>query len=72
MLSRHDLHRIWTGRAVPWNGSNCFTEDACRRDVEKCYTTGVSGVYTDGSTGEFYAIEFDEFQTIIPALLSFN
>ena len=72
MLSRHDLHGIWARPAVPWTENNCFAEDAYRRDVEKCCATGVSGVYTDGSTGEFYAMEFDEFQTITPALLSFK
>lgn len=42
-------------------------EDAYRRDVAKCCAAGVPGVYTGGSTGEFYAMELNEFQAFAAA-----
>ena len=67
MLTRDRLHGMWAGPPVPWTDDDRFAEAAYRRDVAKCCAAGVPGVYTGGSTGEFYAMELDEFQAVAAA-----
>ncbi len=43
------------------------TSDAVRENVRRCRAVGLHGVYTTDSDGEFYAIELDDFQTLIEA-----
>ena len=44
-----------------------FDVDAYRADVRRCCEAGVPGVYTGGTTGEFYAMELDEWKAITTA-----
>ena len=69
VLTRERLQGMWAGPPVPWTGDDRFAEDAYRRDVAKCCAGGVPGVYTGGSTGEFYAMDLDEFQTVTAATI---
>src|SRR5690606_25351663 len=46
---------------------NRFDEATYRGDVTRCCEIGVPGVYTGGTTGEFYAMEFDEFKQVARA-----
>ena len=64
MLSRKDLIGPWAGLPVAWNEDGSFDEAAYRADLERTCRAGVPGVYTAGTTGEFYAMEFDEWKTI--------
>jgi dihydrodipicolinate synthase/N-acetylneuraminate lyase len=41
-----------------------FDEDTYRADLRRCCQSGVPGVYTAGTTGEFYAMEFDEWKAV--------
>jgi dihydrodipicolinate synthase/N-acetylneuraminate lyase len=49
---------------VAWTASDEFDEPTYRQDVARCCKAGVPGVYTGGTSGEFYAQEWDEFQRI--------
>ena len=69
VLTRERLQGMWAGPPVPWTGDDRFAEDAYRRDVAKCCAAGVPGVYTGGSTGEFYAMDLDEFQAVAAATI---
>jgi dihydrodipicolinate synthase/N-acetylneuraminate lyase len=42
-------------------------EATYRRDVRRCAEAGMPGVYTGGTTGEFYAMEFDEWRAVARA-----
>jgi len=64
MLTRETLCGIWAGLPVAWTNDDCFDEEVYRRDVGKCCEAGVHGVYTGGSTGEFYAQDFHEFKAV--------
>ena len=57
----------WAGLPVAWTESNTFDEETYRRDVAACCRAGVPGVYTGGTTGEFYAMELDEFKAVARA-----
>jgi dihydrodipicolinate synthase/N-acetylneuraminate lyase len=67
MLSRETLVGPWAGLPVAWTDDDQFDEETYRADVAQCCQAGVPGVYTGGTTGEFYAMEYDEFQAVARA-----
>jgi len=67
MLTRDNFTGPWAGLPVAWTDDDRFDETTYRADVSHCCESGVPGVYTGGTTGEFYAMEFDEFQAIARA-----
>ena len=64
MISKDVLQGPWAGLPVAWKKDLSFDEEAYRSDVARTCAAGVPGVYTAGTTGEFYAMEFDEWKTI--------
>lgn len=67
MLTRETFCGPWAGLPVAWTADDRFDEATYRGDVARCCEAGVPGVYTGGTTGEFYAMEFDEFQAVARA-----
>jgi len=67
MLTRAELIGPWAGLPVAWKEDLTFDEEAYRADVRRTCRAGVPGVYTGGTTGEFYAMEFDEFKAVTKA-----
>lgn len=57
----------WAGLPVAWDENLMFDEQVYRPDVERICKAGVPGVYTAGTTGEFYAMEFDEWKAVAKA-----
>lgn len=64
MLSRDEMIGPWAGLPVAWKEDDTFDEDVYRANVERVCKAGGPGVYTAGTTGEFYAMEFDEFKAV--------
>lgn len=60
-LTADRVQGIWAGVTMSWNDKNQFDEQTYRQYTERICAAGVHGVYTSGSTGEFYALSFDEF-----------
>ncbi len=60
-LTADSLEGIWAGVPLPWDEEYQFEEDVYARDIQRTIAAGVHGIYTTGSTGEFYALEFQEF-----------
>ena len=60
-LTAESLHGIWAGVTMVWNEQYRFDEQTYAQNVERTIAAGVHGIYTTGSTGEFYALEFEEF-----------
>lgn len=54
----------WAGLPVAWRDDLSFDEDAYRANLAKCCRARMPGVYTGGTTGEFYAMEMDEWKAI--------
>ncbi len=67
MLTRETFTGSWAGLPVAWTNDGQFDEETYRADVARCCEAGVPGVYTGGTTGEFYAMEFDEFKAVARA-----
>jgi 4-hydroxy-tetrahydrodipicolinate synthase len=67
MLTRQTMTGPWAGLPVAWTDDDRFDEPAYEADVARCCAAGIPGVYTGGTTGEFYAMEFDEFQAVARA-----
>ncbi len=66
-LTRENLHGVWLALTTPFTPDDRIDTDAVRENVRRCRAVGLHGVYTTDSDGEFYAIELDEFQTLIEA-----
>jgi len=67
MLTRKSFIGPWAGLTVPWTDDDRFDEATYRANVAKCCQAGIPGVYSGGTTGEFYAMEFDEFKQVAAA-----
>ncbi len=59
------LHGIWAGLPVAWDASMELDEEASAADVQACCQAGVHGVYTGGTTGEFYAQDEETFRRLV-------
>ena len=64
MLTGDDFVGPWAGPPVAWTDDDKFDEATYRVDLQRLCDVGVPGIYTAGTTGEFYAMELDEWQTI--------
>jgi len=70
MLTREQFVGPWAGLPIAWTAlaPDCrFDEATYRADVARCCAAGVPGVYTGGTTGEFYALEIEEFRAVTDA-----
>lgn len=54
-LTRGNLRGVWCALIVPWTDRDELDEARFRKEVKSYANTGVHGVYTGGTTGEFYA-----------------
>lgn len=66
-LTRETFTGPWAGLPVAWTEFDTFDEQTYRGDVARCCRAGIPGVYTGGTTGEFYAMELDEFRAVARA-----
>lgn len=64
-LTAKALHGVWAGVTMSWDVKCRFDTADYARNIEDMCQAGVHGVYTTGSTGEFYAIEFNEFTEMV-------
>ena len=60
-LTVDKVRGIWAGVTMSWDEKYGFDEEVYAQNVKRAIDAKVHGIYTTGSTGEFYAIEFDEF-----------
>ena len=69
ILDRDTFVGPWAGLPVAWSEDDTFDQDTFRNDVSRCCEAGVPGVYSGGSSGEFYAMEFDEFRQVTQSMV---
>jgi len=60
-LTANEVRGIWAGVTMAWDEAFRFDEETYAQNVQRMIASRVHGIYTTGSTGEFYAIEYDEF-----------
>lgn len=70
MLSQQDLHGMWVSVPTEWDENGDFDEKTFRAEIALLIDAGAHGLYTTGSTGEFYALDWQEFKMVTDAFLS--
>lgn len=66
---RFSFQGSWAGLPIAWTDEDEFDEQTYRGDVSRCCKLKMPGVYTGGTTGEFYALEFDDFKRVTRATI---
>lgn len=69
MLNLENLKGIFGGIAIAMRPDGEFIESDYRADIAKVCSAGVHGIYTTGSTGEWYALDDNEFQWMVDVFL---
>ena len=67
MISKEELTGSWAGLPVVWKDNFSFDEENYRENVRRTCKAKVPGIYTAGTSGEFYAMELDEFKAVSKA-----
>src|SRR5580698_4391860 len=66
-LTSETVKGMWAGLRVPWDAQDQLDENALRENVRRVCKAGVPGVYTHGTTGEFYAQSEGEWKRVVDA-----
>jgi len=62
MLTRDTLRGVWAGLPTSFDSKGNVDTDCLAENIRRACQFDVGGVYSTGGTGEFYAVEFDEFK----------
>jgi dihydrodipicolinate synthase/N-acetylneuraminate lyase len=68
-LSAETLQGIWAGVTLSWQDDYSFDEASFRENLRRLCNYDVAGIYTTGSTGEFYVLDWPEFQHMVDVFL---
>ena len=68
-LTPQTLRGIWAAIPIPWTEDARIDEETFRRNLRALCEAKVSGIYTTGSTGEFYALDEEEFRRVVGMLV---
>jgi len=66
-LTTATLNGMWAGMPVPWDLRDQVDEESLRENIRRICGGGVHGVYTHGTTGEFYAQTPEEWRQVAQA-----
>jgi 4-hydroxy-tetrahydrodipicolinate synthase len=69
LLTAEQLKGVWTGVTLFWKQDDSLDENATRANFRRCAQSGVHGVYSTGSTGEYYALNREEFVIVARMLV---
>jgi dihydrodipicolinate synthase/N-acetylneuraminate lyase len=64
-LTHETLKGVWAAVTLPWCEDLSLNEAAFRENLRRLIAARVHGIYTTGSTGEFYALDWDEFRHMV-------
>ncbi|OIO96871.1 MAG: hypothetical protein AUK03_03310 [Anaerolineae bacterium CG2_30_64_16] len=64
-LTSDTLKGVWAAVTLPWHEDLSLDEVAFRENLQRLIAARVHGIYTTGSTGEFYALDWDEFRHMV-------
>ena len=70
MLTKEQLKGMWVSVPTEWDEQGQFDEKTFRDQIAMLIAAGAHGLYTTGSTGEFYALDWEEFQKVTDAFLA--
>ena len=60
-FSANHIHGVWAPPPVAWDEQEKFDPVRYESDIAYLCSTGIHGIYSGGTTGEFYALDFEEF-----------
>jgi dihydrodipicolinate synthase/N-acetylneuraminate lyase len=60
---------MWAGLPTPWKEDWSLDEQSLVTNIQRMIKARVQGIYLLGSTGEFYALNFDEFKATVDILV---
>ncbi len=63
-ITKKDFHGVWAALPTPWKRDGKLDHKIFTHDIARCCKAGVHGVYSGGTTGEFYTQDFDLFVEI--------
>ncbi|MCE9589346.1 MAG: dihydrodipicolinate synthase family protein [Planctomycetes bacterium] len=63
-LTRKNLHGVWCALLTPWTDRDELDAKRYVKEVRAYKGTGVNGIYTGGTTGEFYAQDDATYERI--------
>lgn len=69
MLTREQLKGMWISVPTEWDEHCEFDEKTFREDIALLIESGVHGLYTTGSTGEFYTLDWEEYTRVTDVFL---
>ena len=69
MLTTDSLRGVWALVPTPWDRNDRLDEQVLRHDVSYLCRSGVAGLYTTASSGEFFAMNDDEFFCLVDVTL---
>jgi 4-hydroxy-tetrahydrodipicolinate synthase len=64
-LNSDGIKGIWAGLTMAWDEKDRLDEATYRANTERLCRSRLHGIYTTGSTGEFYALDFEEFRQMV-------
>lgn len=67
MLTRENLKGIWAAVPLEWDENYNFNVETFKENTRRLCENGAHAVYTTGSTGEFFAIDLEEFKVMVDA-----
>ena len=68
-LTAETLKGVWAGVTLSWNEDYSFDEASFRENLKTLSKYDVGGIYTTGSTGEFYVLDWPEFQHMVDVFM---
>ena len=69
VLTGKKLKGIWAGVPLSWDKKYILDEGSFRENLKRLCRARVHGIYTTGSTGEFYALDLSEFESMVDILV---
>ena len=70
MLKKEQLVGLWVSVPTEWDENGDFDEKTFRDNIALLMDVGINGLYTTGTTGEFYTLEWDEWKLVQDAFLA--
>jgi dihydrodipicolinate synthase/N-acetylneuraminate lyase len=64
-LNSEGIKGIWAGLTMSWDEKDRLDEATYRANTERLCRAHIHGIYTTGSTGEFYALDLEEFRQMV-------
>lgn len=68
-LTRQTLRGMWAGIPTPFDELGDLDTDRLSENVTRSCTVGLDGIYSTGGSGEFFALDFEEFCRMVDAFV---